>query len=53
MVATKKAEKESKTFIEDYQLRTGWGSYVPSMLKPSYWMGGRQPDTPDKRMHLD
>lgn len=39
VVAIKKAEKESKVFIEAYQQRTGWRAWVPSMLKSSYWYG--------------
>ena len=40
VVATKKAEKEAKVFTDDYQQRTGWRSWVPSMMTSSYWFGG-------------
>ena len=39
VVAVKKAEKESENFIQNYQERTGWRSYVPSYFKSSYWYG--------------
>ena len=41
VVAIKKADKESKTFIDDYQQRTGWRSWVPSIMKTSYWYGAK------------
>jgi hypothetical protein len=43
-VATKKAEKEVGVFKEEHAKKTGWRSYLPSMLKSSYLFGSKSAD---------
>ena len=40
-MATKKAEKEVGIFKEEHAKKTGWRSYLPSMLKSSYLFGSK------------